>query len=115
MATLCHDMALMSTHLAAVQGSESVRDRRDRLIPPENPRRARIDPIEWQQDAAGTDADAGCLDPHPREEDFGRRAGEARRRVVFGDPVPFVAELIGQPGQIDRVTSAGVAPAGTGD
>ena len=73
--------------------------------------------IVRQEDAAGADANAGCLEPHPGEQNFGRRAGEAKRGMVFGDPVPLVAEPISQPGQVDRVAQGvgGLAQAGTGD
>jgi hypothetical protein len=48
--------------------------------------------IVRQHDAPRAEPDAGRLGGQAREQDFGRRIGEAPHRVMFGEPKAFVAE-----------------------
>ena len=51
----------------------------------------------------------GCARRRRRDrpdQHLGRRPGEHRAAVVLGDPVAVVAQLVGEPGEVERVRSA---------
>ena len=53
--------------------------------------------------AAAADADPARGRGDRPDQHLGRRAGEHRAAVVLGDPVAVVAELVGEPGEVERV------------
>ena len=63
--------------------------------------------LEWtvmrQQHAARPDANAGSFRANPGDQNFGRRAGKRHDGVMLRDPIPLVAELVGQAGQLDGI------------
>jgi hypothetical protein len=56
-----------------------------------------------QHDAAASDADARCRGSDGSNEDFRAGAGQHRRSVMLGDPVPVIAQPIGEAREIERV------------
>ena len=55
--------------------------------------------VVGQHHTAGAEADGRRLARHPGQEHGGRRRGDARHRVVLGDPVAPVAEALDLPGE----------------
>ena len=56
-----------------------------------------------QQHAAGPDANTRSFRANPGDKDFGRRTGQRHDSMMFRDPIPLVAEFVGQAGQLDRI------------
>ena len=77
--------------------------------------------FEWavvaEHDAAGADADAFGASGDFGDQDLGRGGREAAGAVMFGEPVAFVAELVGEFREFQRLSDGlgGVPPWRTGD
>ena len=59
--------------------------------------------VVLQHHAAGSDPDAPGDGEQISAHDLRRGAGEKRRGVMLGDPEAFVAEIVGAPGELDRM------------
>jgi hypothetical protein len=58
--------------------------------------------VVGQEHAAAADADASRLGAESCEEHFGTRVGERGDRVVLGQPIAVIAELVGAAGERQR-------------
>ncbi len=60
--------------------------------------------VVGQHDAAAADADTRGRRGDGRNQDFRARAGQHRRAVVLGHPIPAIARLLGELRQVDGVS-----------
>src|SRR4029077_4250739 len=56
-----------------------------------------------QQHATGSDANPGSFGANPGDNDLWSRAGKRHNGVMFSNPIPLVAEFVGQAGQFDCI------------
>ena len=56
-----------------------------------------------QQHPARPDTNAGSFRAKPGDKDLRRRTGKGHDGMMFGNPIPFVAEFVGQASQLDCI------------